>query len=106
MLKLPIAVDDTGRLAAHAHDSADDIGQSVGLLLATRPGERRSVPDYGLPDAVFAYAGLREAQIRDAVEEWEDRADITAIDDLDAGALEDVTVWTQPRAADDDSLEA
>lgn len=103
MLKLPIVMDDSGRLATHPQDSAADIGQSVGLLLATRPGERRSVPDYGLPDALFAYAGVREAQIRDVVEEWEPRAEITDIDDLDAGRLEDVTVWTQPRDLDDDT---
>lgn len=101
MLQLPIVIDDTGRLGTHPHDSAADISQSVGLLLATRPGERRSVPDYGLPDPLFAYAGVREAQIRDVVEEWEERADITAIDDLDAGPLEDVTVWTSPRDDDD-----
>lgn len=100
MLKLPIVIDDSGRLATHVPDSGADINQSVGLLLATRPGERRSVPDYGLPDALFAYAGLREDQIRDTVEEWEPRADITGIDDLDAGALEDIAVWTQPRDTD------
>lgn len=100
MLKLPIVIDDQHRLGTHVPDSADDIAQSVGLLLATRPGDRLSVPDYGLPDAMFALAGLREAQIRDAVEEWEPRADITSIDDLDNGAIEDVTVWTQPREAE------
>lgn len=105
MLQLPITIDDTGRLATHVHDSEADINQSVGLLLATRPGERRSVPDYGLPDPLFTLAGLRESQVRDVVEEWEERADITAIDELAAAAADDVTVWTAPRSADTDQTE-
>lgn len=65
-------------LATVVEDSDVDVVQSVSLLLDTRPGERRSVPDYGLPDPLFGR--LDPAQVRDVVRTWEERADVDQLD--------------------------
>lgn len=77
-LAFPIRLAAGGGLATVEQDSQEDIRQSVELLLRTRPGERRCVPGYGLPDPVFG--GLTEAEVLDVIEEWEDRADVDEID--------------------------
>jgi phage baseplate assembly protein W len=76
-LAFPIRVTSQG-LATVQQDSDADIVQSVALLLNTRPGDRRSLPDYGLPDPVFGH--LSSADVVAVVAEWEDRANL---DDLD-----------------------
>lgn len=102
MLKLPLEIGPQGRMLSLTPGGPADIGQSVGLLVATRPGERRTVPDYGLEDATFSYVGLREEQIRDAVDEWEPRAEITDFDELTDISTQDVTLWTRPRDDDEE----
>ena len=77
-LAFPIKLAGDGALATVAQDSDADIVQSVQLLLRTRPGERRSIPDYGLPDPVFA--GLTHDEVLDVVETWEERADTELLD--------------------------
>ena len=72
-LAFPIKLAGNGALATVEQDSDADIVQSVQLLLRTRPGERRSVPGYGLADPVFA--GLTETEVLDVVDVWEERAD-------------------------------
>lgn len=89
-LAFPLRVTPTG-LATVVQDSADDIAQSIQLLLRTRPGERRSVPDYGLPDPTFG-TRLDEDDVLEAISEWEDRA---VLDDLDLEQL--VTVRSVDR---------
>lgn len=75
MLTLPLAVAGPA-MATHVPDSAEDIAQAAGLLLATPPGERRGVPEYGLTDALFGLAGVDEDLVRDAIAEWEPRAEV------------------------------
>ncbi|WP_347329660.1 GPW/gp25 family protein [Marinimicrobium locisalis] len=65
-------------------EGVEAVRQSILLLLATRPGERVMRPDYGcwLHRLVFApndagTAGLAMHYIRQAVERWEPRAQIT-----------------------------
>jgi hypothetical protein len=72
-LAFPIRLG-AGGLATVEQDSDADIVQSVALLLDTRPGERRSVPEYGLPDPLFS--GLTEDQVTAVISEWEERADV------------------------------
>lgn len=79
-LALPVALAPDGRLVALPQDSPAEVAQSVALLLATRPGERRSVPDYGLPDPVFG--GVDVDEIVSTVAEWEDRADPVTVEQL------------------------
>lgn len=70
-LRLPLQIAGSG-LRTLEQDTTREIGQSVALLLATRPGERRSVPDYGTPDPLFG--GFNPAAAAAAVAIWEDRA--------------------------------
>lgn len=59
-------------MATVAADSAKDIANSVGVLVATRIGERLSVPYYGTPDPVFV--GVDSGAVTAAVAQWEERA--------------------------------
>lgn len=72
-LALPIAVASSGALATLAQDSPAEIAQSVALLVSTRIGERRSVPDYGTEDPLGD--GVDAVLLAEAITEWEERAD-------------------------------
>ncbi|WP_369070012.1 GPW/gp25 family protein [Kineococcus terrestris] len=87
-LKLPLTLGAGGQLSTVAQDSSADIAQSLGVLLATRPGERLSVPGYGTPDPLFQGPDLSATHA--AASEWEPRgADFTLTVD---GPLEQRTV--------------
>lgn len=77
-LAFPIRVAANGRLSAVEHDSPADIAQSVALLVSTRPGERRSVTDYGIPDPLFG--GIDADEIAESISTWEERADPAYVD--------------------------
>lgn len=91
-LSFPITVGPTGRLLSLGDDSPRAVAQSVALLLATRPGERRSVPEYGLTDPLFTPHGADEAAIAQAVADWEPRATPADIAVAHAGIAQTVTV--------------
>ncbi|HEY6231358.1 MAG TPA: GPW/gp25 family protein [Pyrinomonadaceae bacterium] len=55
-LSHPFRADQRGMLATSA-DRAGMIEQSIRSILETRQGERVMVPDYGIPDFVFAVMG-------------------------------------------------
>jgi phage baseplate assembly protein W len=99
-LAFPITVG-TKSLATVTQDSNQDVAQSVALLLNTRPGERRSVPEYGLPDPVFDH--LEETEVLAVVGQWEPRAelDMTNIQNLANAALD--AILGHP-AYDDDGV--
>lgn len=66
---------------------ADAVRQSILLLLSTRPGERVMRPEYGCDLYRLAFApnnemtaGLAIHFVRQAVERWEPRAEITHLD--------------------------
>lgn len=65
----------------------DAVRQSILLLLSTRPGERLMRPEYGCDLYRLAFApnndmtaGLAIHFVRQAVERWEPRAEITRLD--------------------------
>lgn len=89
-LALPLTITGTGGLAAIEQDSALEIAQSVALLLDTRPGERRSVPDYGALDMVAV--GLDPEAIAATIEEFEPRADPATIELVGRGIEEHAVV--------------
>jgi phage baseplate assembly protein W len=75
----------TGAIATVEDDDA--IRQALLLLISTRPGERVMRPDYGclLHRLIFSpnddtTAGLAMHYVRQAVERWEPRVDILAVD--------------------------
>lgn len=73
-LRLPLTVGPTGRLATVEADSVEDVAQSLGVLAATRVGERLSVPQYGSPEQLFGQ-GPNVDELRGSASRWEPRAD-------------------------------
>lgn len=78
-------LDGRGRLATV--DEAASIRQALLLLLSTRPGERVNRPDYGCHLWRMAFApnddttaGLAMHYVGRAVEQWENRVDVLAVD--------------------------
>ncbi|WP_125568722.1 GPW/gp25 family protein [Nocardioides baekrokdamisoli] len=88
-LAFPLTVGAKG-LRTVVQDSAADIVQSVALLLDTRPTDRRSVPDYGLPDPTFS--GLGVSTLAALIDEWEPRAEPAILEQVLAGVLEVINV--------------
>ena len=91
-LAFPLGVDQRGAIALVSGDT--DIGQAISIILATAPGERPMRPEFGCAvhehvfDALDASAfGSIENAIRKAIERWEPRATVVAVDfDLDRQA--------------------
>lgn len=78
-------ISATGGVAMTEDDAA--VRQSILLLLSTRPGERVMRPDYGcnLHRLLFwpndnTTAGLAMHYVRQAIERWEPRVQITRLD--------------------------
>ena len=88
-LAFPLQVDRRGGIAL-AHDETD-VEQAIHLILSTAPGERPMRPEFGcaVHEHVFdvldpAAFGAIESAVRAAIERWEPRASVQAIDfDLD-----------------------
>lgn len=76
-LAFPIAVTG-GQLATLEQDSPVEVAQSVALLLATEPGERQAVPDYGYPSPLGR--GVNVEEVANLVAEWEERADPSLVE--------------------------
>jgi phage baseplate assembly protein W len=96
-LSLPLRLQG-GRFVAVGQDSPQALAESVALLLDTRPGERRSVPEYGLPDPLFG--GVDPITLRGAVEVWEPDATPSAIRVALSGVTQNVTVELDPSDED------
>lgn len=85
----PLQVDQRGRLAIATGEV--DIQQALAIILSTAPGERPMRPEFGcaVHDHVFdvidvAAMGQIEQAVRDAVDRWEPRVEVVAVDfDLD-----------------------
>lgn len=84
-LAAPLRLSGSGSLVTLAQDGPQEVAQSVALLVATRPGERRSEPGYGTRDGLFV-TGSPASPYPDtqallaAVSQWEPRADPAALD--------------------------
>ena len=83
--KLPIAVDDRGRIEMVSDD--ESVRQSIWTILSTVPGERVMRPDFGcgLAELVFApntsgTAGQIMSAVREALIQWEPRIDVLEVD--------------------------
>jgi phage baseplate assembly protein W len=91
-LAFPMSVDQRGALTLVGGET--DIAQAISIILATAPGERPMRPDFGcaVHEHVFdvldaAAFGSIESAVRKAIERWEPRATVTAVDfDLDRQA--------------------
>jgi hypothetical protein len=88
-LAFPIQVDPRGGVAlATGHE---DIEQAMTLILSTAPRERPMRPEFGceIHDLIFdtidaATIGRMESAVRSALDRWEPRVEVHAVDfDLD-----------------------
>lgn len=88
-LAFPLGVDQRGAIALTSGET--DIEQAIAIILSTAPGERPMRPEFGctVHEHVFdvldpAAFGSIESAVRQAIERWEPRASVQAIDfDLD-----------------------
>jgi phage baseplate assembly protein W len=76
-LAVPFLIGLNGAAVTLAQDSAEEVAQSVKVLLSTRPGDRAVVPGYGVPEPTFAPTAdpVDAALVIAAAAEWEPRAD-------------------------------
>ena len=83
-LSFPVRTDATGSVALV--DGDREIVESIRLILATAPGERPMRPEFGcaIHDLVFAPADSTTAgqiayEVRQSLERWEPRVDLTDV---------------------------
>jgi phage baseplate assembly protein W len=104
-LAFPMSVDQRGALTLVGGET--DIAQAISIILATAPGERPMRPEFGcrVHDHVFEVLdasafGAIENAVREALERWEPRVTVTAVDfDLerrDEGCLDIVLTYEIP----------
>jgi phage baseplate assembly protein W len=104
-LAFPLSVDQRGALTLVGGET--DIAQAISIILATAPGERPMRPEFGcrVHDHVFEVLdasafGAIENAVREAIERWEPRVTVTAVDfDLerrDEGCLDIVLTYEIP----------
>ncbi|WP_432947672.1 GPW/gp25 family protein [Kribbella sp. CA-253562] len=81
----PLRTDATGRIALV--EQQREIAESIRLILGTAPGERPMRPEFGcgIHHYVFApadasTAGRIAAEVRSALDRWEPRVDLLAVD--------------------------
>lgn len=95
-LSFPVRTDATGSVALV--DGDREIVESIRLILATAPGERPMRPEFGcaIHDLVFAPADSTTAgqiayEVRQSLERWEPRIDLTDVvvdfAEVDSGTL-------------------
>jgi phage baseplate assembly protein W len=84
-LAFPMAVDQRGAITLVGGET--DIAQAISIILATAPGERPMRPEFGcaVHDHVFdvldaSAFGAIESAVRQAIERWEPRASVVAVD--------------------------
>jgi uncharacterized protein len=84
-IAFPLQVDRRGGMAL-AHDETD-VDQAIQLILATAPGERPMRPEFGcgVHDFVFdtidaTTVAQMEGEVRDALDHWEPRIEVIAVD--------------------------
>lgn len=93
---VPLVVTSGGALGSLAQGSEVEIANAVAMVLATPVGDRRSVPDFGLPDPLGL--GVDPVLAADVITEWEPRADPAEvlIDPADGTPTQRVTVYPSP----------
>lgn len=82
--KFPVKVDSFGRIALSPFE--EDIREAIRIILLTGKGERVMRPDFGagLPGYVFetmsvTNIGAIQAEIQDALIEWEPRIELLSV---------------------------
>src|SRR3954471_3536402 len=90
-LAFPLSVDHRGAVAMASGET--DVEQALEIILGTAPGERPMRPEFGwaVHELVFdsidaAMVGRMDTAIRTALDRWEPRVEVTAID-FDLGGV-------------------
>jgi hypothetical protein len=91
-LSLPLRLDGRGRFVTVDQDGPQALAESVGLILDTRPGERRSVPEYGYNSPLFSNDGVFPESVRGVIGQWEDASQAEITTALTANGVQSVTV--------------
>jgi phage baseplate assembly protein W len=105
-LAFPLRVDRRGRIALASGEA--DIEEAIRLILSTAPGERPMRPEFGCEVHDFAFdtidaamIGRVDTAIRDALDRWEPRIELTTVDfdlaDVGSGRLT-ITIAYRVRA--------
>jgi phage baseplate assembly protein W len=105
-LAFPLRVDRRGGIALASGEA--DIDEAIRLILGTAPGERPMRPEFGCEVHDFAFdtidaamIGRVDTAIRDALDRWEPRIELTAVDfdlaDVASGRLS-ITIAYRVRA--------
>lgn len=108
-IRFPLGVDQTGSVAMTA--GPDDIDRSIRMVLTTAKGERLMRPEFGCAiwDQLFEpinpnTLGLMAQAVRDAVSQWEPRAELEEVDvipDPDLTSLVNIHVVYKVRTTND-----
>ncbi|MEA2178229.1 MAG: uncharacterized protein QOG77_1526 [Solirubrobacteraceae bacterium] len=97
-LAFPIQVDPRGGVALATGEQ--DIEQAMALILATAPRERPMRPEFGceIHDLIFdtidaATVGRMDSAVRSALDRWEPRVEVQAVDfDLDHARVGQIVI--------------
>jgi phage baseplate assembly protein W len=81
----PIAVDDAGTIALA--DGWRDVEQAIEIILSTGPGERVMRPEFGCAVHEYVFDGINpemmgrvDRAVRAALDRWEPRIEVEAVD--------------------------
>jgi hypothetical protein len=74
---------DHGAAAVNEQDSLDDIAVCVEAIVRYEQGQRPELPEFGIPDYTFRQGDFDTDDLQDAIEVWEERADLLIEDDYD-----------------------
>lgn len=84
-LAFPLGVDHRGGIALARAE--EDIEQAIGVILGTVPGERPMRPEFGCEIHALVFeaidaemVGAMDTAIRNALDRWEPRVEVIAID--------------------------
>jgi phage baseplate assembly protein W len=78
---VPFTLGEAG-FATVPQDSTDEVTQCVYAILGTETGSREDDPEFGAASQLFREGGVDLDELRDAVEEWEPRAEVLMDEEL------------------------
>jgi phage baseplate assembly protein W len=72
----PFRFNANGHAAVVEQDSEEDIIACILAIIKTPLGFREDLPDFGIADPLFSEKTINIADIKSALNIWEDRADV------------------------------
>jgi phage baseplate assembly protein W len=95
LISFPFRLDANGAVATVGQGSDEEIEQQIAVAMLTRPGERITVPTYGVNDPAFS--GFLLSHLIRQVTDFGPRVTIenVSVDKLDEGREKVVVKWTR-----------